>query len=221
MNKKEYSGSVPMRNVPLHREDKKRIHLRHRLMCNTWLQLINTPNNLNIHPNPGKNWERLNLPLCPLTHYVWNVHCCLNLFGVLLVHIMQHVTIPSDLTGASQTASLMAMLRMVKLFGQGGTAGLGVHRVEACLEIAGIRRIWKNRLVGGEHDFFLYIGNNNPNLTFIFFRGIETTNQVSVLGVRLLKGLDILLSLGIIKIFTEFHMCILIFRGGVVLSHRQ
>ena len=69
----------------------------------------------------------------------------------------------------------------------------------------------KNRLVGGEHDFFLYIGNNNPNLTFIFFRGIETTNQVSVLGVRLLKGLDILLSLGIIKIFTAFHMCILIF----------
>ena len=69
--------------------------------------------------------------------------------------------------------------------------------------------------------FFLYIGNHNPNLTFIFFRGIETTNQVSVLGVRLLKGLDILLSLGIIKIFTEFRMCILIFQGGVVLSHRQ
>ena len=77
----------------------------------------------------------------------------------------------------------------------------------------------------GNVIFFLYIGNDNPNLTFIFFRGIEsqieTTNQVSVLGVRLLKGLDILLSLGIIKIFTEFHMCILIFRGGVVLSHRQ
>jgi hypothetical protein len=35
----------------------------------------------------------------------------------------------------------MAKLRMAKLFGQGGTAGLGVHRVEACLEIAGIRRI--------------------------------------------------------------------------------
>ena len=44
---------------------------------------------------------------------------------------------------------------------------------------------------------------------------------MSVLGVRLLKGLDILLSLGIIKIFTEFHMCILIFHGGVVLGHRQ
>ena len=70
MNKKEYSGSVPMRNVPLHREDKKRIHLRHRLMCNTWLQLINTPNNLILHPNPGKKLRKVELttmstnPLC-------------------------------------------------------------------------------------------------------------------------------------------------------------
>ena len=36
-------------------------------------------------------------------------------------------------------------------------------------------------LVGGlEHGFydFPYIGKNHPNLTFIFFRGVETTNQL-------------------------------------------
>jgi hypothetical protein len=42
----------------------------------------------------------------------------------------------------------------------------------------------KSSLVGGlEHVFFLsffifpYIGKNHPNWTFIFFRGVETTNQ--------------------------------------------
>jgi len=38
-------------------------------------------------------------------------------------------------------------------------------------------------LVGGlEHEFYdlPYIGNNHPNLTFIFFRGVETTIQISI-----------------------------------------
>jgi hypothetical protein len=33
-------------------------------------------------------------------------------------------------------------------------------------------------LVGGLEHFFPYIGNNHPNSP-IFFRGIETTNQLS------------------------------------------
>ena len=28
--------------------------------------------------------------------------------------------------------------------------------------------------------FFSYVGNSNPNWTFLFFRGVETTNQKSL-----------------------------------------
>ena len=66
---------------------------------------------------------------------------------------------------------------------RGGATGLNLDTLEAAFDSRRMTVMQKSSVIGGlEHYFFwlsIQLGTSSSQLTFIFFRGIETTNQIS------------------------------------------